>query len=62
MEIDSSQPGIQLNNEDRAQHQFNIHDFSVINSNYESSCSVHYETLLYRFDSDNFVLNHVRVL
>ena len=23
MEIDSSQPGIQLNNEDRAQHQFN---------------------------------------
>ena len=23
MEINSSQPGIQLNNEDRAQHQFN---------------------------------------
>ena len=29
MEIDSSQPGIQLNNEDRAQHQFNYSSCST---------------------------------
>ena len=31
MEIDSSQPGIQLNNEDRAQHQFNYSSCSSWN-------------------------------
>ena len=30
MEIDSSQPGIQLNNEDRAQYQFNYSSCSTL--------------------------------